>query len=269
MPSLSATRPLHQRGSRLLLCTLGLLASACLAHGAARAAKPLTVALGQCTEFVGIAPVGLAAARAMVPARYTLQTEAGHARLVVRVADCASVAVGPLPGKPGRMAHIGLMIDSPDGTGTDPNTSINNYTLSYASNLPALVLALRAQRVAAVADTALAYEFTPAQGPSEFYTAVAPEFGGDAPRWSLHGGITTPAIPSPFLANWWAASPGLQTKMATTIPLILFDFSSQVAFYTARGNAIGQLIGANAIGNFPLSFRGAFDAATMVVTQSP
>lgn len=260
--------PARQQPSRALRA-LPLLACAWFAQAAAWAAKPLTVSLAQCTEFVGIAPVEFAAARALVPARYTLQTDNGHARLVVRVSDCASVAVGPLPARPGRVAHIGLMIDSPDGTGTDPNTSINNYTLSYASNLPALVLALRAARVPAVVDTALAYEFTPAQGPAEFYTAVAPDLGVDSPRWSLHGSITSPTIPSPFLANWWAASPGQQTKMATTIPLILFDFSAQVAFYTARGNAIGRLIGANAVGNFPLSFRGAFDSATMVVTQSP
>ncbi|MBL8302185.1 MAG: hypothetical protein JNM26_05370 [Ideonella sp.] len=243
----------------LALC--GLAAPPALAHGG-----NLTVQFAQCTEFVGVAPVDALKARALVPARYALVSDAAGARLVVRAADCASVRVGSLPARPGRVAQVGLIIVSPDGTATDPNTSINNYTLSYASNSPALVAALRAAGVPAALDLGLAYEVNPATGNgSEFYAAVSPEFDA-SPTWFLHGSVNTPTFATSFLANWWRADGARETKMATDIPAIGFDFASQVNFTTSRLNTLGKLIGSNRAPPFVLSFRGAFAAGTMVVT---
>ncbi len=229
--------------------------------------RPLAVTFNDCTEFAGIAPVPEERARALVPAPYQLVSDAAGAKLVVRVSDCGSVVVGNQPGRPGRVAHIGIMIQSPDGTATDPNTSINNYTLSYSSNLRDLVKRLHALGVPASLDARLAYEFSPAQGPSEFYAAVAPAVES-SPTWFLHGTITNPAISSTFLANWWVLSKAGQTKMATTFPAILFDFTSAVSFYTSRTNEVGQLLGSNGIANFPVSFRGQYPVADMSVTLS-
>jgi hypothetical protein len=229
---------------------------------------PLSVAFTGCTEFAGVAPVDATRARALVPAQYALVTDAAGAKLVVRVSDCAGISVGGLRAQPGRVAHVGIMIVSPDGTATDPNTSLNNYTIAYASNLPALVAGLRESGVPAALDAGLAYEFAPAQGPSELYAATAPALGG-SPTWFLHGTVTNPTIASTFLANWWFFSHNRETKMATTFPAINFDFTSQVSFYTSRNNAIGQLLGGNAIANFPLSFRGQYPAAQMAVAVSP
>lgn len=226
------------------------------------------VTFSKCTEFVGVAPVAETAARALVPARYHLIADAAGARLVVRIADCEGVRAGAAPRRPGTIAHIGILIASPDGTATDPNTSINNYTLSYASNVPALVHLLRAADVPAVLDSNLAYESTPAHGASELYAAVTPALAA-SPTWFLHGTVTSPAFATTFLANWWFARGRGETKMATTFPVILFDFSSQISFYTSRNNVIGQLIGSNKISNFPLSFRGAYDSAHMIVTENP
>ena len=229
--------------------------------------KDLSVTFENCTEFVGVAPVDEAKARALVPAPYQLVTDAAGAKLVVRLSDCQGIAINDRPAKPGTVAHIGIMLYSPDGTATDPNTSINNYTLTYTSDLADLVKSLNKQGVSALLDTQLAYEVTPISGSAEFYASVSPH-AGNTPTWSLYGSVTDPQFPSEFLANWWQLSAKGEIKMATTIPLIYFDFSSQVSFLTSRQNLIGTLIGGNQIAHFPLSFRGQFATAEMVVTRS-
>lgn len=251
----------NQRLARLALAIpIALAASAAFAGEGS-----LIVQFSQCTEFVGLGPAKATEARALVPAAYNVMVGSGGATLVVRVTDCQAVKVGNLPARPARLAQIGLLISSPDGTATDPNTSINNYTLTYASNLPALVLGLAARGVPAALDTGLAYEFTPATGPSELYAAVAPDLDL-SPTWFLHGTVTTPTIPIPFLANWWRGSGSKAVKMSSTFPDILFDFSSAVAFTTSRLNVVGSLLAGNQIARFPVSFRGAYGHATMTVT---
>lgn len=253
--------------------TLGLLAALAASQSFARGPDSTTVQFAQCTEFVGVAPVDAVKARALVPATYTPVIDAAGARQVVRAADCTSVRVGMRPPKPGRVAQIGIIIFSPDGTAADPNTGINNYTLTYASNAPALVAVLRAAGVPVALDLGLAYEISPPLGAgSEFYVAVSPELDGGAGNratWFLHGSVNTPLVPTTFLANWWRREGAREVKMATDIPAISFDFASQVRFATSRLNTVGGLLGANGLAGFPLSFRGAFAAGTMLVTTQP
>ena len=118
----------------------------------------------------------------------------------------------------------------------------------------------------AAVDTGLAYEVSPSTGlGSEFYAAVSPEFDA-SPTWFLHGSVNTPSFATSFLANWWRADGARETKMATDIPSISFDFASQMSFTTSRLNLIGKLTGSNRAPAFVQSFRGAFAAGTMVVT---
>ncbi len=248
-----------------LLIPLALLA----VQAPASAAPALPqVLFSDCTEFVGVTPVPLDAATALVPARYTLASNAGQAQLVVRVADCQAVKVGQWPARRGRVAQIGLIILSPDGTATDPATSINNYTLSYASNSALLVAALRAGGVPAELDLGLNIEANPMGTGQAFYAAISPE-GTGTPDWFLQGSVQTPTVNTSFLANWWRLNGRRQTKMATTINNIAFDFGSAVSFTTARGSTVGALIGGNHIATIPLSFRGAFPLGTMVTTVGP
>ena len=244
----------------LALCALNVQADG-------RDTKPLSVAFENCTEFVGVAPVDETKARALVPLVYQLVTDEAGAKLVVRISNCQGIAVNHHRSQPGTVAHIGMMIYSPDGTATDPNTSINNYTLSYTSNVADLVKALSKQGVAAMLDSSLAYEATSANALSEFYVSVSPD-SAKAIDWSLYGSVKEPQIPSEFLANWWQFSTKGEVKMATTIPLIYFDFSSEVSFLTSRQNPIGALLNSNRLANFPLSFRGQFAAAEMVVSRA-
>lgn len=243
---------------------LGLAGTAVLPAGAAT-----QVQFSRCTEFVGVAAADAAGVRALVPLRYMPVVDAAGAKLVVRVADCEAVRVGSLPARPGRVAQIGAIIVSPDGTGTDPNTSINNYTLSYATDAPALALLLRAAGVPAAIDTGLTIEATPAGSGHEFYAAVSPEIDTGSPTWFLHGTVYTPTLASPFLANWWRYGGGRETKMATDIPSIGFDFSSVMAFTTSRRNLVGRLLPGNQVSSFQITFRGAFAEGTMTVTALP
>ena len=189
----------------------------------------MQVDLSNCTEFAGIAPINETQARALVPSQYQLVSSGTAASLVVRVSDCQEVSVNGQTGHPGRVAHIGIELISPDGTGTNPNTAINNYTLTYASNVNELVEGLNRFGLPAVQTPSLGYEYAPLQGPSTLYASVAP-LEPSSPTWFLYGTVTNPSIPSPFLANWWYLSNLGQVKMATTFPLIYFDFTSTVSF---------------------------------------
>lgn len=229
--------------------------------------QPLTVNFKDCTEFVGVAAVDEAKARALVPERYQLVVDQAGAKLVVRIANCQGIAVNSTNYQPGTVAHIGIMLYSPDGTATDPNNSINNYTLSYTSNLKNLVNALNKQDIPAKLDDNLSYEVNPVNASNELYTNINPQAKNPV-AWSLHGTVNTPQFPSDFLANWWFLSRKAELKMATDIPVIYFDFNSTVSFFTSRNNPIGQLLGSNSIANFPLSFRGQFASGQMQVSQN-
>ena len=237
-------------------------------------AAPLTVQFSQCSEFVGLVAVDAAKAQALLPARYTLVVDgAGTARLVVRMTDCKAIRVGPLPARPGRLAQAGLLIVSPDGSASDPYTGINNYTLTYATNVPALVLGLQGQGVPAALDAAMEYAVTPPLGTgSALYAAVAPELG-DPTRFFLDGTVNTPTYASTFLANWWRLGENgrapVQTRMQTSFPTIAFDFASSVAFTTNPANVLGQLTGTSRVTSFAVTYRGTYDAATMVVRTGP
>ncbi len=239
-----------------------------LVAASAFAAPPLTVQFSQCSEFVGLVPVDAGKAQALLPPRYTLVVDgADTARLVVRMTDCKAIRVGALPARAGRLAQAGLLIVSPDGTASDPNTGINNYTLTYASNVPALVLGLVGQDVPAALDAEMEYAVTPPLGAgSRLYAAVAPELG-DSTRFFLDGTVNTPSYASTFLANWWRLSGGTSIRMQTEFPTIAFDFASSVAFTTNPANVLGKLTGTARVTSFAITYRGTYDAATMVVKK--
>jgi hypothetical protein len=227
---------------------------------------PLTVQFSQCSEFVGLVPVDAAKAQALLPARYALVVDgANTARLVVRMTDCKAIRVGAFPARAGRLAQTGLLITSPDGTASDPDTGINNYTLTYATNVPALALGLQGQGVPAALDVAMEYAVEPPLGTaSALYAAVAPELG-DSTRFFLDGSVNTPTYATTFLANWWRLGGNAQTRMQTNFPTIAFDFASSVAFTTNPANVLGRLTGTARVTSFAVTYRGTYDAATMVV----
>lgn len=221
------------------------------------------VTFQSCTEFAGIGPVSLAEAQALVPSAFSIVNAGGSALIVVRISNCQAVSVNGEAPTPGTVAHIGINIVSPDGTG-----DINNYTLTYASDVEALVEGLRGTGLPAQHDADLLYEFTrDSSTTGNLLGIVTPNPG---PTWHVYGRESDPAPNSafPFRAIWWFAQPSGTVRMDTTFPAIAFG-NAQVSFQTPGTNVLTRLIAGNTIATFPgLSVRGVFDHADMAVTVS-
>jgi hypothetical protein len=217
--------------------------------------------LQNCTELIGLGPVSFAAARALVPASYTLVPFNGSAGLVVRAARCESVRVGNSEARSAVVAQVGIAVVPPDGTG-----DINNYQLLYATDNPQLAEALNEAGVPAALDRALAYEFAPdSGGHGEVYAAVSPTSAHAV--WFLTGTADLPPPGgAPVVANWWFSGSRRVVKMATSIPSISYGAAS-FSLHTSRFSTLGQLIGGNTDANFVLfNARGVFGAGTLTVT---
>ena len=81
--------------------------------------------------------------------------------------------------------------------------------------------------------------------------------------------MNTPTYATTFLANWWRLDGNAQIRMQTNFPTIAFDFASSVAFTTNPANVLGRLTGTARVTSFAVTYRGAYDAATMVVRAGP
>ena len=225
--------------------------------------RSFDVTFHNCTEFVGIGPVSLTEAQALVPPAFSIVNAGGSALIVVRISNCQGVGVGGSPSVPGTIAHIGINIAPPDGMG-----DINNYTIIYASNVGALVNALRATGLPAQHDADLLYEFTRDSIATGNLLGIATPDPG--PTWHVYGRESDPAPGSafPFRAIWWFQSPSRTLRMDTGFPAIAFG-TAQVSFQTLGASVLTRLIGGHTIASFPgLSVRGVFDNAQMTVTVS-
>src|ERR1051325_10334091 len=194
-----------------LKLVLALAALSAALH--ADASHGFTATLKNCTELIGFGPVSFAAARALVPASYTVVPINGSAGLVVRASRCESVSAGNSDSSPAVVAQIAIAVVPRDGTG-----DINNDTLLYSTNSGRLADELNDAGVPAVQDRALTYELTPnSAGNGELYVAVSPTNAQAA--WFLTGTASPPpSTGAPVVANWWFNGGKSVTKMATSIP---------------------------------------------------
>jgi hypothetical protein len=110
-----------------------------------------------CTEFAAEGPISLTGAQGLVPSSYTITgASSGVAQIVVRATSCQGLTVDGWQQGPAIVAHIGINIESPDGTG-----DINNYTIIYATTSISLARSLRHLGLPALYSPSLAYEFYP------------------------------------------------------------------------------------------------------------
>ncbi|MGC4084469.1 MAG: hypothetical protein QM736_20725 [Vicinamibacterales bacterium] len=216
------------------------------------------VVFNGCAEYVGFGPVPLADADALVPRRFTVTDLGGVGGIVVRAARCSSISVDGAPGIPAMVSHVGVNIQSPDGTG-----DINNFTIVYATNHRALAEKLRKTGIPVVFNPMLVAE-DPAAFPGDVYISV---FGRHLPAYSITGTVNAPSFPPiPFLANWWAVGDRGVVKMATDIPSIAFGIAA-LEFRTSSDSTLGRLIGGNSFSNFPFyDVRGEYVFGRMDVT---
>lgn len=228
--------------------------------------RDFPVEFSGCSEYVGTGPVSHARASLFVPAPFVAANDgSGNATLVVRAAQCASVKVENFPAESGSVAHIGVVVVPPDGTG-----DINNYTLAYATSSRRLAQRLERAGFAVLTDSDLVYEVTPNPPvtTSELYVEVSPE---SEAGWSITGAVQANAfLTIPFTANWWAKVREGSMKMSTAIPSIAFK-PAQAKIITRRSTVLGQLLNANSYDQFgarPFDFnvRGEFALGQMSVT---
>lgn len=223
--------------------------------------KGFTASLRNCTELIGFGPIPFAAARALVPASYTVVPFNGNAGLVVRASRCENVRAGNSDSNSAVVAQVGIAVVPPDGTG-----DINNYTLLYSTNNGRLADELNDAGVPAVQDRALAYEFTPnTTGSGELYVAVSPN-NAQASYFLTGTAAPPPSTGAPVVANWWFNSSRSVIKMATSIPSISYGTAS-FSLHTSKMSPVGQLIGGNTDATFVLfNARGLFNTGTLAVT---
>lgn len=246
--------------------SLILAAAASMLAQPASQGRDFPVEFSGCSEYVGTGPVPFARAAQFVAAPFvTVNDGSGNATLVVRAAQCASVKVENFPAESGTVAHIGIVVVPPDGTG-----DINNYTLAYATSSRRLAQRLERAGLTVLTDSDLVYEVTPAPPvtSSELYVEVSPD---SAAGWSITGAVQANAfLTIPFTANWWAKVREGGLKMSTAIPSIAFK-PAQARIITRRSSVLGQLLNANSYDQFgvrPFDFnvRGEFAAGQMTVT---
>lgn len=248
---------------RLLIVPLVALTSVCAQQSDNRGASVLFI---NCSEFVGFGPVPAASALPLVPAGFAATPfPNSSAGLVVRASSCRQVMVDGHDEGPGTVAHVGINIATPDGTG-----DINNYTVFYITTSDRLAQRLQRIGLPALVDRNLVYEVTPNPpgAAGELYSAMTPP---EMPAYFLSGTVGDPPPNSafPFLANWWYSSRRGVVKMATNIPAIAFG-SANVTVHTSRNSPLGRLIGGNRFSNFSfLAVRGVFTLGEMEISLRP
>lgn len=222
--------------------------------------RNFNVTFSNCREYVGFGPMSLVKAQAALPAGFTATNTQGSGGFVIRTSACELVGVDGSRPKPALVAHIGINIVSPDGTG-----DISNYTLLYATNSDELADHLRKSGLPAVYNRELVAE-DPAVRPGEVYISI---FGESLTPYSITGQVADPAMPPfPFLANWWYSGKAGRIRMSTDIPAIAFGPAGLV-FHTSSSSFVGTLIGGNRDADFPwYNVRGVFGSARMTVTTN-
>jgi len=249
--------------SLALICT----AAACFAQSSNSTDFPAT--FSNCSEYAGTGPIPFVQAAAMVPGHFTILSDNSHnATLVVRSTSCQSISVDNFGPEPGVIAHIGVSVVSPDGTG-----DINNFTVAFATNNTRLAQRLKRAGLPVIFDSDLVYQVTPNPPitTSELYSEVSPD--DLTPGWSLDGQVTNNAfLTTPFLANWWYQGPKGVIRMSTNFPSITFK-AAQATVTTRLSSPLGKLIqsnhysfDANTLRASDFNVRGEYTSANLSVT---
>jgi hypothetical protein len=241
---------------KLLRCCT-LVALACIAGDAQADNKDFDVEFAECGEYVGIGYVPFERARGLVPAEYTLARDGDNAVIVVRVANCDSVAVNGGNSRSARTAQIGISLAA-----AEPAADIDNYLLWYVTDLGPLHAKLGAAGIKNGNDQQLAFVFEAAGGTGPLSIDVdAPQF----PAYPLEGEATPPTgDPVRFTANWWSEGRHGTVLMRSVFPQIRFSGAS-VTLTTSPDSELAALIGAESLQFAILDSYNEFETALMEV----
>lgn len=247
---------------QLSLATIALLACAASSATAAdRANTDFAVSFSDCAEFVGIGYVPAERARPLVPDSYELLIASEQALLVVRVVDCAELAVDGKAARPARLAQIGIAI-----AGGDASADINNYLVWFATDHGELHGKLQAAGIANANDQQLSLLVSGATG-SLSVDVSAPRFP-DYPV--LVESEPTGELPYPpeFVATWWADGSRGTVAMNTQFPHIVFGDRDSV-LHVEPETALHALIGSDSYLFEYLDSYNEFEDAYMTTERVP
>jgi hypothetical protein len=258
-----------QRVAALVLCASSVLAQGCAAPvdapeavdrtAEAEHSRAFDVDFTGCREVANVGFLPTANARPLVPSRFTLFGDgAPTTPFVVRTVRCDTVSVEGEQSDDVKIVQIGALIVGPDGDG-----DINNYTLYYDTSSARLAEHLEQAGVKAHYAPLLeeSLQANPdGSGQYHFASAVGPRFTFDGP-------VGAPgAVPIPFVANWWSASPSGTVKMNSTFPA-LFYADDSVNLSAPAHEPLANLIGATTVTSWPiLKLFDNFPSAHMQVT---
>jgi hypothetical protein len=218
--------------------------------------KDFDVQFTDCTVFAGLARVSMVRARALVPAAYTLFDDGGSARMVVRVAKCASTVVDGHQKGTTVVSHIGIGLVGPDTT-----VSLNNYTLWYATDNALLHARLTAAGVPADKSNAVDLTYTGGVLTVTSGSSHTPSFVVTGPA-ALGTGA-----PVPTSASWWDDGSRGAIRSRTVLPVIQFGTATTV-LTTPAGSELADLIGGTTL-TFPvLDSYNLFPSGTMEVRDT-
>jgi len=221
---------------------------------AAVANKDFDVEFDGCVVFAGIGLVPTAKARALVPAEYTLAGDAEHARIVVRVARCSGSVVDGKNTGPMIVSHIGIGLIGPDTT-----TSINNYTLWYATDNARLHAKLTALGVNADKTNSLSLTLNAG-------TLSVLSSSPHTPSFQVLGTAVPPtAAPIPTTGTWWDDGCHGTVRSRTPIPAIQFG-TAHTVLTTPAGSPLAALIGGTSFTFSVLDSYNTFPTSPMQVT---
>ena len=215
--------------------------------------RSFEVDFSTCTEMASLTPVAIANLRPLVPAQYAIANEAnGVGFVVVRISNCAGVAINGVGLGAGTVAQVGVNLVAPDGSG-----DIDNYTLYYDTTSAHFSARLRS------------FGFESRWLPGIDYARTGSTLSIAVPGrgYSVAGPVVAPTAPAvPFVADWWSAGRTSESKTATTLAAIQFS-TATMTITTQPGSQLRAILGAPSA-TFPIfDSYNEFAAAHMTVTR--
>ncbi len=256
----------------ILFGMLGL--SAC--GGGEPEAAPFAAALGNCREYVGIAPVPAAAIAAPAIASLPAVQSGGKASFKIRASNCGQLSIDGGPPQPTITLQVGVSAVVPVGSDVPPPGFSAQF--AFITNNAELAERLRRWGMAVEHDPALSFVYTPEGTGGGRFEAGAQSVQLGA--FSLAGKVTpssaaTPPIVVPFVAEWsGAARDGGVVTMRTSFPAIAIGVTPgaalpSVTVTAAPGSTLAAWMDGDSLG-FSLSgrFNDCASASMMVAPRA-
>jgi hypothetical protein len=262
-----------------LTTTLGL--AACGGGSDADPPAPFTVALNNCTEYVGVTTVPSAGVLPLVAPTFTAVETAGTSVPIanrstifkIRTSRCEQASIDGHAARHTTTVQVGVAAAVP--AGYDVPGPGYSFQFAYITDNPELFEAMQRWGIAVEYDGSLSHAFTPIDAASGIYAASV--HSARLGHFTVGGTVTPPTASSPqivvpFLAEWSASAGSAVLSLRTDFPAIAIGSTPTAALPTVTvtatpGSLLASWLGANSAG-FTVSSRfNSWASATMRADQ--